>query len=919
MKRICTLLTLLLVLCIGVHAQIVTTSPLIIQETSSDIILTYNAASPLGNNGLVGLPSSTAVYAHIGVITNKSTGNSDWKYAPSWVDNAAKYKLTYVSPNTYTLKIPNLRTYFGITNSDETIKKIAMVFRTADCSKEGKTKAGGDIFVDVYPEGYQMIIQSDAPGTVVNSPCQIKLTAAATQTSTITISVNGTNIASKSKVTELTGTYNIASTGSYTFKATATNGTQTLSRSFEIAYPAASSAGIYPGGVPKMGTVKNSDGSVTFCLAAPEKKSVVMVPSWDNYQVLERNTMQYQDYGGQRYFFITVSGLRDDVWYPYYYIVDGSVKVADPYANLVLDCYSDKWIDPTVWPDMPKYPYDRFDDVMLAVYRGDLNGTYKFSDFEIPDHRNLIVYEMLFRDFTGTDGKADANGTVRKAIEKIPYLKSLGINAVELMPIMQFNGNNSWGYNPNFYMAPDKNYGSPTDYRDFIETCHQNGIAVILDVAFNHVDGLNPWYMMYPPEHNPFFNATAPHDYSVLNDWNQKNPLVQQQFHDAVQYWMREYDVDGFRFDLVKGMGTDYPSGTEAYNPTRVATMKALQEAIAEVKPNGIHINENLAGTQEENEMFADGGQLNWANINNSSCQYAMGYAENAGLGRFLSSADGGRTAFSTISYAESHDEQRVPYKQITYGAEQVKNSREVQFNRLQQLAAQMFLTPGAKMLWQFEELGDAQNTKNENGSNNTDPKIVPWGTLEDENVSNLHDVYAALINLRTGNNDLFTDGTYWQSGVNANSLTTNRLQIISKDKKQILVMTNPSLSGIKNITVGQSRCEQITPESYQLICATPGYTPVLTKSGNNLNCTIPANYFALFASKDVTAVEDISNDLNENPIRVYADGGRIVIEGNYDNAKVYNLEGQLCNSYSVPAGLYIVVVDNHPYKIAVR
>ncbi len=222
--------------------------------------------------------------------------------------------------------------------------------------------------------------------------------------------------------------------------------------------------------------------------------------------------MKYRDYEGNRYFWITVEGLENDKWYPYYYIVDDTYNVADPYANLVLDCYNDQYIPSLRMTDMPQYPSDKVSGTMLAVYRHDTD-SYKFSSFDIPDHSNLVIYEMLFRDFTGSDGIAAGNGTVRQAIEKIPYIKELGFNAVELMPIMEFNGNNSWGYNTNFYMAPDKAYGSPTDYKDFIEECHRNGIAVILDIVFNQSDGLHPWYQMYSISSNPFYNQTAPHEY----------------------------------------------------------------------------------------------------------------------------------------------------------------------------------------------------------------------------------------------------------------------------------------------------------------------------------------------------------------------------------------------------------------------
>ena len=176
-------------------------------------------------------------------------------------------------------------------------------------------------------------------------------------------------------------------------------------------------------------------------------------------------------------------GLANDQYYPYYFIVDDTYRVGDPYAHLVLDPYNDRYLAADVWPDRPQYPSE-IQGVMLGVYRGDIDD-YNFSDFTIPAHDNLIVYEMLFGDFTGTDGLNEGNGTVAKAIEKIPYIKSLGFNAVELMPIMEFNGNNSWGYNTNFYMAPDKAYGSPRDYKDFIEACHGEGIAVILDIVFN--------------------------------------------------------------------------------------------------------------------------------------------------------------------------------------------------------------------------------------------------------------------------------------------------------------------------------------------------------------------------------------------------------------------------------------------------
>lgn len=244
----------------GAFAQIVTTSPALLQEASKDVVLTYHADSPLGNGGLKGLSATTPVYAHIGVITNKSANTSDWKYAPSkWGDNAAKYKLKYVSPNTYTLSIGDIRTYFGITDASETVQKIAVVFRTGDCNKEGKTSSGGDILVDVLEPGFQMSLTVSTP-KVITAEAKATLTVNTTEPCTIEL-YNGTfRFGRKSNATTYSSEYNMAVPGTYDFKAvaTTTDGTKTMTKTYTVSYITDSPAGTYPGGVPKMGAVKNA-------------------------------------------------------------------------------------------------------------------------------------------------------------------------------------------------------------------------------------------------------------------------------------------------------------------------------------------------------------------------------------------------------------------------------------------------------------------------------------------------------------------------------------------------------------------------------------------------------------------------------------------------------------------------------------
>ena len=917
MRKLITLFMMAMLFASFSNAQVITTSPAILQEESQNVVLTFHA-DQCGVTALQNLPSSTALYVHTGVVTDKSNGG--WKYVVTdWGTNNSTNKLTYVSKNTYTFNVGNIRTFYGVP-SGEKILKLCFIARTA--AGDVQTK---DLFVDVQESGFQLALNSDATSYVISGATTINFTVNTSQSANITLSVDGTQVASASNAMELKKAYTFSNRGYYKVEATATKGTTTLTKSVTVAYPNPSPQANYPGGVPKMGAVKNADGTVTFCLAAPNKSSVILIPSWDNYETLDKNVMSYQDYKGYRYFWTTVSGLDNTTAYPYYYLVDGVTKVGDPYAHLVLDPYNDKWMPSDVYPDKPVYPYDKFDDVMLAVYQGNLDD-YKFSKFTIPDHKNLIIYEMLLRDFTGennADGTGSGTGTLALAMERLDHIFKMGVNCIELMPIMEFNGNNSWGYNTNFYMAPDKIYGSPKEFKDFVETCHKHGVAVVLDIVFNQSDGLHPWYQMYPIASNPFYNENAPHAYSVLNDWNQDNPLVQQQWVDAITYWMTAYNVDGFRFDLVKGLGDNnsYGSGTDSYNRSRVARMKKLHAAIKAVKPNGIHINENLAGDQEENEMAAD-GQLNWSNINGDCGNYAkVASTGNSSTMSGFFSPYWNRTQFSTVSYAESHDEERIGYTGSTHAT--LKNKVDFLTRRLGSIAATMLMTPGPKMIWQFAEVGADQSTKNSSG-NDTSPKRVLWDYLDNTYRAALYQNYCELVGIRTCNFDLFSNAnldsretTYYVRSGFADNMTSARNIVLHYGSQEIAVLINPALSGNKNITANVSL---ISSSNSIVLSKSQGVTTTPTYGSGTVTMAVPANSYVVIGTTNIAGVEDvIADEVGGSKVTVAGGDGEIVINGEYDNCSVYTLSGQRLSSLNVPAGLYIVKVDGETFKVVVR
>lgn len=926
MKKFYTLSLLGVSALLSLHAQVVTTSPAIVQQTTENIVVTYHA--DCGNKGLMGIKPPTKVYAHTGVITNLSEGPSDWKHAPTWGTNTPKYEMKWESANTWTLTIPSINSYYGITTG-EVVEKLAFVFRTANGSAEGKTESGGDIFVDVLPPGFQIQLISSASSSVVDgSP--VKFTVNSTEPSQLAIyinSVTSTPISQATSAMSLDATYTFTKSGSYDIIAVAKTATESRSVSMKVTRLGQPVAKEFPGGVPKMGYTVGTNGDVTFCVAAPNKTSMVIVPSWDNYDVLDSNMMFYHDYNGTRYFWITKSGLNPDEYYPYYYLVDGERKVGDPYARLVLDPWNDKYIPSSVFPDMPVYPTDKVQNVPLAVYKGNIDKyDWQVNDFKRGPQSELIIYELLIRDFSGTEGKANGEGTIAGVIEKLDYLNQLGVNAVELLPIMEFNGNNSWGYNTNFYFAPDKAYGTPDDYRRLIDECHRRGMAVILDIVFNQSDGLHPWYQMYDIAKNPFYNGSAPHAYSVLNDWNQDNQLVQQQWRDCLDYWLTAYRADGFRFDLVKGLGnndsygnTYYPAtntwgppsdaNTNRFNATRVARMKALHDAMRQVVPDAYFINENLAGAQEENDMAKD-GETNWANVNYASCQFAMGYSSGCDMNRFYAPLDS-RTWGSTVSYAESHDEERMAYKQNTSGVAGVKGNLEVSMRRLGSVAAQMLLTPDTHMIWQFQEFGADQTTKNSSG-NDTSPKKVIWSYLDNEYRAGLHQSYVELCNLRKYNPKMFKQGISTTVNFGASNWVAGRTLKLVDGQSELYLIVNPMPSTTRNITPGFTK----PASSYRLLSASYNFEPVINGSSVSM---IPGSY-AVFATTDISGVEEIEPDgAGDDKNLVYGGEGVIVIEGEYGRADVYTIDGRSVGSLTVPAGFYIVNVDGNATKVLVR
>ena len=530
--------------------------------------------------------------------------------------------------------------------------------------------------------------------------------------------------------------------------------------------------------------------TVTFVLYDKDKNGkskdyAYLLGDFNNWTLANDETSQMTRDDAAGCWWTTISGLNVNKEYAFqYYVGDKggeAIRIGDPYCEKILDPNNDKYIPASTYADDMTYPTKA--KGIVSVFQTQ-KGNYSWSDFSITDPDKLVIYELLLRDFTAT-------GDIHGAMDKLAYLKAMGVNAIELMPTQEFDGNDSWGYNPCYFFAMDKAYGTKKDYKDFIDACHKEGIAVILDVVYNHATGDFPHAKLYwnasankTASNNPFFNVDAPHPYSVFHDFNHENKWVRNYVKRNLKFLLEEYNLDGFRFDLTKGFTQKSSTESNAgnYDASRVAILKDYHAAIKEVKEDAFVILEHFCDSKEETELAADGLHL-WRNVNHAYCQSAMGYSEQSDFSGMYEKTP------AWVGFMESHDEERMAYKQSQWGDGTLKTDLATRMKQLEINAAFTFTVPGPKMIWQFGEMG-YDVTIEENGR--TGRKPLHWEYLDNEYRKALHDTYAQLLKLRNEQPELFCGNATlsWKVGVSdwANGRT---LYLESITGKKLVVLGN--------------------------------------------------------------------------------------------------------------------------------
>ncbi|UQD55898.1 alpha-amylase family glycosyl hydrolase [Flavobacterium sp. K5-23] len=950
-----TILLILFFLSITAFAQqqtvTYTISPAAFEETTA-ITITINGNSI--NEAAWGV-TGNALYMWAWAFDLNDTTQKGTPLNGSWAASDEASRFTYnVGNDTYTKTITPT-TYYNTTG----IGRIGFLIKAKDGTGDKKSQ---DILAEVGLFQVTLTSPSENSSVFINSGGSLSIAANNTGgNASYNLKSNGFSINSNAS----TPSFAFNHTGilaNQNYELEVTQGTTVITKKFSVIVNPNTVSQTMASGLLDGINYNTADATkATLVLDAPGKDFIYVAGSFNNWQPTTAYSMKKDASTGK--FWLELTGLTSGMNYTYqYWVVDETpianspklVKTADPYSTLVLSPFDDSGISAVNYPNLPAYPLGQDREVtVLKTGQTPYVWSASTTNFVKPEKEKLVVYELLVRDF-------DANRSYQNLIDRIDYFKNLKINAIELLPVMEYEGNESWGYNTSFHMALDKFYGTSDKLKEFVDLCHQNGIAVILDVALNHAFGRNPMVRMWmndpdgdgwgsPTAENPYFNTVAKHSYSVGEDFNHQQPRTKNYVKRVIKHWIEEYKIDGFRWDLTKGF-TQNAQGSDAltdqYQQDRVDVLKDYADYSWGLDPTHYTIFEHL-GSDNEEQQWANykinetpsKGIMMWGKMTNEYNQLTMGYNSSNSIDR-MNSAAHGFTKNRLMGYAESHDEERLMYKNLQYGntsnsAHNVKNVN-VALSRMSALGAVSLLVPGPKMIWHFGELGMENSIfMCNNGSVNTDSdatagdckldtKPQPQWTgnwLTNGSRNQIYNDWAKMITLKS-TEPVFL-GTAVISSVNTvtpNIKITNNT-LAASQLKDVLILSNFDVSS-QNVATGFP----YTGTWYNLMDNTS-----FEVTNVNATISIPAGGFLIIGNKVASlAVADFEKTdgivLYPNPVVDY-----FILNKESTKIEIYSISGQLVktfvginsseNQYDVSdlnQGLYVVKTFDENNKIQV-
>lgn len=471
-----------------------------------------------------------------------------------------------------------------------------------------------------------------------------------------------------------------------------------------------------------------------FELFAPYNEAVNLIGNWNNWQPIP---MQKD---AQGVWWVEVPLTDGEHQYKFevvsrsYFAVGQKKTVADPRAM--------------------RFTQGSHENSVIKIKKGKpVIHTYKWKhdDVPLPPNEQLIIYEMHVGDFRGGMGDDQHKaGRFNDVIEKLDYLKELGVTAIEMMPVNEFPGHHSWGYSLHSIYAVENSYGTPEELCQLVDECHARGIRVIHDAVYNHMEMDAPltqidygyWFYEHNPDgkdldFGPKFNYE--HYDVALDVWPAREYVI-----NALRLWVEQFHIDGIRFDCTRAIRyfdlLDW-FNKEAHSRANFKPFYTIAEHVPQ-DPAIASVNGPVDAAWHDN--FFRQLSATTLGINKDGRDP---FGTDAVLRALDSRSDGFSSSYDTVQYLSNHDEQRIMYQ---LGA--AANTFDDAAFRRAKLGASLLLTaPGIPMIWMGEEFGQP-TVKSLN------PEPLQWGLLANDRNQNLFQHYAHLIKVRKDNPALYSD-----------------------------------------------------------------------------------------------------------------------------------------------------------------
>lgn len=455
--------------------------------------------------------------------------------------------------------------------------------------------------------------------------------------------------------------------------------------------------------LPFPGAVDQGDGAVTFTLYAPGKEAVSVVGDFNDWQPGKTPLAPHDGLW-------TTQVQLDAGTHRYYFVVDEKA-ISDPYARRI-ERAEDADAPPFALVDIGAEPF-----------------AWRYDNFNRPRFEDLILYEVLPHDFSESKDFAGIQS-------RLGYIRDLGITGIQIMPVFGCAPDDEWGYAPEFFFAPRPEYGTPDDLRRLIDAIHQHDMAVLIDIVPAHSGGDHPYHQIYGDDESPWYGeGIGGVNEFGLPTFDHRKPPAQDFWRDVLQFWLREYHIDGYRLDYMKLVDEENGLGAP----------KLIRD-IREARADAYIISEMLPEVPEKLNRWDTNGAWHLS-IGRALRRLFMEdlpdaeQKEGDPWEEFINALDPAGAGWSDgnkrINYIESHDEERLVRELKDNGLDGT-GARW----RSSAAAAILITMPGEPMIYQGQEWGE-KSPLNEDGS------PLEWPLLGEEGGRGIHTFYRRLIRLR--------------------------------------------------------------------------------------------------------------------------------------------------------------------------